>query len=216
MGGVIGGIVGGIASNRASKRQAAATREATAAAQQQVAPFRQAGIQAQNALLGALGLQGGDAANMAFRQFLDSTGFQNELQAGSQAITGNAAARGLLDSGATARALQGFGQNLAQSRFQNFLGQLGGIANTGAGAAAQSAGLIQQGGQLAGMQRAQGALGFGNALSGAIGGLLPTINPGSINLFGGGGGMVAPSGSLPLGIPPIDLGPAPTGPDFGF
>lgn len=93
------------------------------------------------ALLGA----GGDAtaANGAFNNYLDSTGYNFALDQGSRAITGNNAARGLLKSGATAKALTSFGQNLGKSYFDNYLNQLGGVANRGL----QAGGLIGSAGQ---------------------------------------------------------------------
>lgn len=185
MGGVVGGIAGGILGNRAANRQADATREATQQAVQQVQPFRETGVQAQNFLAQALGLQGGDAADQAFQNFLGNTGFQQELQAGSQAITGNAAARGLLNSGATARGLQEFGQGLAQSRFQNFLGNLGGLANQGVNAATFAGQALQGGLTQAAGQQGAGQQQLAGGIGGALGGLLPGLNTGTVNLFGG-------------------------------
>lgn len=97
-----------------------------------------------NALLGL----GGDeeAANQAFDNYLNSTGFDFALRTGQNAITGNRAARGLLNSGRTATALTEFGQNLGRQSFDNFLSQLnvpvqtGLQANTAIGSAGSSAG----------------------------------------------------------------------------
>jgi len=97
--------------------------------------------------LGALLGIGGDtnAANNAFNNYLDSTGYNFALNQGSKAITGNAAARGLLQSGATGQALTKYGQNLGQNYFQNYLQNVSGLANQGlqagnliAGAGSQS------------------------------------------------------------------------------
>ena len=184
MGGVVGGIAGGIIGNRGAKRQARQTREAAREAAGQVAPFRETGVAAQNALAAALGLQGGPDQDEAFQNFLRSTGFMAELGAGQQAITTSAAARGLLDSGATARGLQQFGQDLAASRFQNFLGNLGGLANQGVNAATFAGRALQGGLQNAATARAAGQQQLGAGVGNAFGALLPRVNPGSISLFG--------------------------------
>lgn len=66
--------------------------------------------------------------NPAFQNYLNSTGYNFQLDQGSRAITGNAASKGLLNSGATARALEGYGQHLASTTFNNYLSNLGGLA----------------------------------------------------------------------------------------
>jgi hypothetical protein len=90
-----------------------------------------------------LGLGGDEAAaQQAFDNYLDSTGFQFALNTGRDAITGSRAARGLLDSGATAESLTEFGNQLGRQAFNNYLGQLTTDANFGlqAGTAIGSAG----------------------------------------------------------------------------
>lgn len=83
---------------------------------------------------------GGDAA---YNSYKNSSGFQNQLQAGSQAITDNAASRGLLQSGATGKALAGYGTDLANQNFNNYLSQLTGLGNMGI----QAAGTLASAGQ---------------------------------------------------------------------
>lgn len=82
---------------------------------------------------------GGDAA---YKQYQDSTGFQNQLDTGVQAITNNAATSGLLNSGATLKAVNQYGQNLANQNFNNYLSQLFNLGNQGlqAGQVVSSAG----------------------------------------------------------------------------
>lgn len=98
------------------------------------------GVGANRAIAGLLGV-GGDpeAANAAFRNYLGSSGYNFRLNEGLRAITGNQAASGLLNSGATLKALNKYGQELASSEFQNYLGQLGGLSASGLGAAGQLA-----------------------------------------------------------------------------
>jgi len=90
-----------------------------------------------NQLLGGLLGVGGDPAmaRQGFQTFLDSTGFQSELGAGIDALNSNAAARGMLESGDTLRGTQQLGQDLAQSRFQNYLANLSGLSGQGVSAA---------------------------------------------------------------------------------
>jgi hypothetical protein len=69
------------------------------------------------------------AANTAYSNYLDSTGYKSRLDSGSRAITGNMASKGLLNSGATGKALTKYGQNLGGEYFTNYLNSLGAVAN---------------------------------------------------------------------------------------
>ena len=84
-----------------------------------------------SSLLGLNGIQGQDEG---FQKFLDSSGYKFNLDTGSKAITGNAAASGLLNSGATAKRLTQYGQELGKNYFSNYLGQLFGLQQSGLGA----------------------------------------------------------------------------------
>lgn len=95
-------------------------------------PYRVGGYGAYGALQGLLGLGGNpDAAQQAFQGYQDSTGYQFRLGEGMQAIDRSAAARGGLNSGATLKALQRYGQNMASAEFGNYLNQLQGVINPG-------------------------------------------------------------------------------------
>lgn len=85
---------------------------------------------------GLLGI-GGDpaAAQQAFSNYLNSTGYKFRLGEGTRAITGSAAARGLLNSGSTLKRLTQFGQGLASDEFSNYFNQTGSLAQRGLGAA---------------------------------------------------------------------------------
>jgi hypothetical protein len=78
-----------------------------------------------------LGLSNGTGGADAFNKYLGSTGYNFALNQGTNAITSNAASRGLLDSGATGKALEGYGQNLGSQYFNNYLTQLLGLGNQG-------------------------------------------------------------------------------------
>lgn len=112
---------------------------------------------------------GGDptAANNAFQKYNDSTGLNFQLQEGQKAVTTSNASRGLLNSGATLKALTSYGQNLGKSAFSNYLTQLGGLSSQGLTAG----GAIGEAGTTAGSNAAQSkGTGIGNAF-GLISGL---------------------------------------------
>jgi hypothetical protein len=113
---------------------------------------------------GLLGLGGGDPA--AFQKYLNSSGYKFMLDSGSKAITGNAAARGLLNSGSTLKALTQFGQDLGSTKLDNYLGQLSNIAKTSLGAG----GLISEAGQYS-----KGSGSSSPGIAGLIGAVLSSV-----------------------------------------
>jgi len=153
------GIISAITGRKDAKRQAAAEGQA---AQQSMAGFdylkgsdsvnqaQQFGSNAGGIAAGLLGT-GGDQAQSeaAFQQYQDSTGYNFRKEQGMSAITGSAAANGLLNSGATLKGLTDFGQNLASSEFGNYLGQLQGQEAQGLNAAYNVASQGQAGGMAA-------------------------------------------------------------------
>jgi hypothetical protein len=99
-----------------------------------------------NSLLGSLlGVPGSDPSQGAagLQNYKNSAGYQSTLDAGSQAITGNNASRGLLQSGATGKALSNFGQQTNQNYYQNYLSNLLGLGQQGLGAGSVVAGAGQ-------------------------------------------------------------------------
>lgn len=131
---------------------------------------------AQADLLGVNGPEGSARGGTAFNNYLGSTGYGFQLDQGSKAITGNAAARGLLNSGSTGKALTQYGQNLGASYFNNYLGQLGNLnqqqfntAGQGINATVSAGSAGTQGGVAAGQNTQQGADNMGNAISQAGG-----------------------------------------------
>lgn len=159
--------------------------------------------QMQAALLGA----GGDpaAAQAAYQNYLNSIGYQGQLEAGSQAITGNAAARGLLGSGSTARGLTRYGQQLGRESFGNYLNQLGGVAGMGlqaggllGNAAGQGYGQAAQYQYGAGMGAADARAGGWNQLLGGLGSAYDAWQAGR----GGPSALAAPTQGLQTTIQP--------------
>lgn len=123
-----------------------------------------------DALAALLGIGGDPAASeAAFNNYLGSSGYDFALDQGTRAITGSNAAKGLLKSGATLKALNSFGQGLAAQRFDNYLDKLGAL--TGQGLSAGS--LIAQAGQRSeGTSQSKGnsSRGFGGILGAILGG----------------------------------------------
>ena len=164
------------------------------------------------------GAADGAPQNNAFNSYLNSTGYDFMFDQGQRGITGSAAARGLLNSGATAKALTKYGQNIGKQYFSDYLGQLGNmnnilggtatagqnalgqIATVGTAGGGNAASAITQGAANQGASVMAGGNAMGNAIStaaGAIGNAFGNIG-GSMGsgFFGGGGGMTPGSGGL--------------------
>lgn len=108
---------------------------------QALAPEVSSGVGSASLLSQLLTGTGGQAA---YNNYQNSTGFQNQLQTGTKAITNNAATSGLLNSGATLKALDTYGTGLAQQNFGSFLNSLTGLAglgNTAAGTIGSTGGV---------------------------------------------------------------------------
>lgn len=201
MGSIVGGVVGAIGSivgsQKAAKLQKAGATQAltgynylkdNALIGDLQANARSAAT-GQNDAIGSIQdlLTSPDQNNPAFQNYLNSTGYQFQLGQGTGAITGSAAAKGILNSGATAKALQKYGQGLAATTFNNYLGQLSGVAglranqvNQGLNAAEAVGNAGTQGGATAGRLMAEAGESKGTGITNAFN----TIG----GLFGGGGG----------------------------
>jgi hypothetical protein len=126
-----------------------------------------------------------------------SPGYKWQLEQGTAAIDASAAARGGLMSGRTLQDLQAYGQGLADQDREAYLSRLGGLVDSGQGAAGSQATAganyaAGAGNALAGIGNAQsaGIIGRGNAYSGMINGLSQTAGYMGQNwggLFGGQG-----------------------------
>lgn len=66
-----------------------------------------------------------------FSSFYQSPGYQFRMQEGMNALTGNAATRGALQSGATQKALLKYGQNYASNEYGQYMNQLFNVAGLG-------------------------------------------------------------------------------------
>lgn len=74
----------------------------------------------------------------------DTPGYQFQVQQGLDGINANAYARGLGNSGATFKALQEYGRNMADQYYQQYVGNVAAVAEQGRGAAGAIAGAGDQ------------------------------------------------------------------------
>ena len=198
---LISGAIGSSASSKAAKAQTQAAAESAALQREMFnkqvelqAPFREAGLTAQNKLMGMLGLSGapGDAGygkyagDFTMQDFTTDPGYNFRLAEGNKALDRTAAARGGLLSGGAMKAAQRYGQDMGSQEYMNafnryqtnranqinplqsLMGAGQSAANTltsAAGGLGQSLGENAIG---AGNARASGYVGAANALTGAL------------------------------------------------
>lgn len=112
--------------------------------QESFSPFINQGNQASSQMGNLLGLNGQPAQTEGFDTWRKNTGYNFGLNQGMDAITGSAASKGLLNSGATARALSQFGQDYGATKFGDYMSQLQGLVNP----AMQAGGIISSAGQV--------------------------------------------------------------------
>lgn len=229
-------LVGGLISSGASKDASQAQLQAadkSAQVQQDIfnkqvelqAPFREAGLSAQNRLLRLLGLrdEGFEEFNKYGRDFsmddfVADPGYAFRLSEGNKALDRQAAARGGLISGAALKAATRYGQEMGSQEYQNAfnryqinranqlnpLQSLMGGAQTGATTLTNAAGNLGQGlsstYEGAGNARASGYVGAANAWNNAISsGVNNFLDYKMLSgLGGGGGGALAPVVSTPM------------------
>lgn len=80
----------------------------------------------------------------SFADYKKNAGFDNALNYGADAITGNAAAQGLLRSGSTKKSLGNMITSLTGQYYDNFLNHVGQLGQLGLGAAGTLAGAGQE------------------------------------------------------------------------
>lgn len=137
----------------------------------------------------------------ALNSFYTDPGYEFARDEGIQAIDRSAAARGILNSGATAKALERFGQGLADQQYGDYYNRLAGLSGTGQTATQATANAASQYGAnagnaliKAGEANASGYIGAANAFNSGMSGVGNAITGGLNNYFayagmGGGGGM---------------------------
>ena len=139
-------------------------------------PYLQGGGQANNLLAAYLGAAGPEAQQQAFANFQNDPGYQQQFNAGVNALDRSATARGGLYSGAAMKGLQEYGQQFQRQAFNDRINQLQGFSGQGLQAGSAAAGLAaNQGNTLGslsfglGQQKASNAINKGNALAQASG-----------------------------------------------
>lgn len=125
-----------------------ATRQAQAQMRSDLLPYMTAGTNALAPAQALLGLNGPEAAANAMQGFQQSPGYQFQLDQGLRAIDAGASARGMLRSGATIKAEERLGQDLASQEFGTYYNRMMNLASLGQNAAAGVGnGAIQANGQ---------------------------------------------------------------------
>lgn len=190
---VVGSVISANGAKSAAQTQANAANAANQTQRDQYAqtmgmqaPYRTAGTNALNALSQYYGLPGVNADGSQStgpapdqQQVLQNQpGYQFQQQQGDKAVQQNLAARGLLQSGAAGKELTQFGQGLASSYGQQYVGGLANLAGLGqtatqstAAAGQNSANNISANQIYAGNAMAQGQIGSANAIANGLQGL---------------------------------------------
>ena len=121
---------------------------------------------------GAAGGGGFNALNFDYGGFTETPGYEFRVAQGRQAIERSAAARGGLNSGATMKALQGYGQGMAADEYGTFMNRLAAGAGRGQTATNSLAGFGQNFANTGsntligqGNARASGYIGQGNIIT---------------------------------------------------
>lgn len=208
--GMIGASVGGSvmqasAANKAAKAQKDAANQQIALQREiyedtsaKFQPFLEGGTNAFNALLSEMGLADAPAG---WGGYTASPGYAAQMKGGMDALQSSAAARGGLMSGATMKASQQFGNDLAAQDYGNFYNRLAGVAGQGQAAAGNQAAAAANYGQNAGNALASignasaaGAIGQGNAWANGLNNIT-----GTLGYMQGSNGTTANAFSTPWG-----------------
>lgn len=189
--GAIAAIGGALIQGRGAKRAAQAQERAAQAdiafqketrdlIRGDLAPYREGGATAQNAIDFELGL---GARPEGYQGFQATPGYEFRMGEGQRALEAGAAARGGLYSGAAMRDLMKFGQDYGSNEYGNFFSRLGARADTGMNAAQMSgqasqyaAGNVSNALADRGNAISAGYVGVGNAITGGINNALGAWN----------------------------------------
>lgn len=182
----IGGsaIIGGVTSMMGADAQAGAAEHAADLQNQQYlqtredyAPWRNAGGKAITTQADLMALNGEEARNNAFANFRTDPGYNFIRDESIRGIDRSAAARGLLTSGATIKAIQDRASNLADQSYGNWFNRLGVISGTGQTATGGTA----QAGANAANNAGNAMMAAGNARASGYGGVASSLNQGVNN-----------------------------------
>jgi len=103
-------------------------------------PFKEAGLEGFDVLQQAI--LGQD--NTGYENFMQRPDIQYQIQSGVDTATQGLAGKGALNSGYAMQQLQGIGQNIAGQGYNQYLGDLSGLANYGMSALDRQTGLTGQ------------------------------------------------------------------------
>lgn len=147
-GSIISGITGGKGASKAAKTQQQTAQMQIAANNANMAkiqglsqPTIDNGNWAGGIYSGLLGKGDQAASAAALDTYRGSTGYQDLLNTGLGAVNANAYAKGMGDSGATLKALQTRGMNIADQNQQQYLGNLNTLIQSGNSAIGNVAGV---------------------------------------------------------------------------
>jgi hypothetical protein len=163
------------AQKRAAQQSADIQRQQYEQTRADLAPYRDTGATALGRYGDLLGMGGPDAYQAALQGYTQSPFLARMVQDTVGAVDASRAARGGLFSGATAQEIGDRTGQLYLGDFNNYLSRLGGMVDTGAGAATQTGqfGANAASGQAnayqaAGNARAQGYINMGNSINNAL------------------------------------------------
>lgn len=162
------------AQKKAANQSAQIQKDQFAQTRADLAPYRDSGAAANLQQSNLIGLNGQGAQNQAFSMYQQDPYYQWQRQQAIDATQGSAAARGSLFSGSTLRGISDRTQNIANLDYANYWNRLGGMADRGHGAAAQTG----QFGQNAANNISNAYTNAGNARAGAYTATGEAINNG--------------------------------------
>lgn len=198
---VLGGATSIISGNKAANAQEDAANKSVAEQQREYdqarsdyAPWRNTGTGALSKLGSLYGINSdgttGAPSQSAINDFQNTPGYQFQLQQGTQAAEHSAAARGLLGSGAAMKSIASYAGGLADSTYNQYVGQLNTLAGFGqsatnatTAAGQNAANNISSAYTNAGNARASSYANTGSAINGTL------QNLASVYAYGQGGGF---------------------------
>lgn len=244
MGGVLGGvaslggaIIGANASKSAAKSQVAAADAATAEQRRQydqtrqdMLPFYQSGIGANQQLAYLLGINPGNveggasdpysgvnknigdfgslSKSFGMEDFQQDPGYSFRLSEGQKALERSAASRGMLNSGATMKAALRYGQDMGSQEFQNAYNRYNNDKTTLynrlagiSGSGQNTANTLASVGQNTANNIGNNIIGAGNARAAGTMGAANAWTTGLNNIAGSFNSFGGGGASLPYGIP---------------
>lgn len=209
------------ASGAVSKGVSGANGVATAttgAARDIYQPYMDTGTNALTAYGDFMGLHGQEAADTAMKGFQSSPGYGFQVSEGLRAVDAGAAAKGMLRSGATLKAEQTLGNNLANQDFSNYMTRLNSLTQLGLAGTNSFTNVLngqannQQGSIMSGAG-AQASIynAAGQDMSKVVGGLTTQAMTAADKAGWFGGGSSTPAVAA---APPVPVQSAYTGPVF--